>query len=171
MNQKKLTIITLIVVVAGAVTVNELIIKSVGKDRNREVASSAERFVPEQIKWEQELARTVSKDANSKTLLAAKPSVSEKFLYEALEGRYNAEVVDGKLLKISLMQNQDAVDLKTDEVLKKYSGVFKEAKTFETAKLDAGTESVTLKNGDGQKIGLVTIRRNGEGRVLEIEIK
>ena len=64
MDQKKLTIITLLVVVAGAVGINEMLIRKENKEQNREVASFGERFVPEQIKWEQELARNVSREAH-----------------------------------------------------------------------------------------------------------
>lgn len=171
MNQKKLTILTLVVVVAGAVAVNELIVRVSGQDQNREVASFGERFVPEQIKWEQELAKTVSRDASSKTLFAAKPSVSEKFLYEALEGKYDAQVVNGKLLKISLMQNQEAVLMNTAEVFKKYSEVFKGANSYQTQTLTPTTEAIVLKDTVGKDMGRVTIQRSAEGRVLGIEIK
>ena len=73
MNQKKLTIVTLVVVVAGAVLVNEFIVRAGVKDKDREVASFGERFTPEQIKWEQELANTVAKDSG-KIVVGAKPS-------------------------------------------------------------------------------------------------
>jgi len=93
MNQKKLTILTLVVVVAGAVTVNELIMRAGNKEQNREVASFGERYVPEQIKWEQELAKTISKEVNAKTQIGGKPSVSKKFLYGALGLRFSKWMV------------------------------------------------------------------------------
>ncbi len=169
MTQKKLTLITLMVVVAGAVLINEFILRSTVKDQDREVASFGERFEPEQIKWEQELARSVSKETG-KTLIGARPSLNEKFLFEALEGKYEASVVNGKLLKISLMTNQTALDLKTDSLIKKYGSVFKDATTFET-NTDKATEHVTLKNIDGKSIGKVMILRDDQGRVINIEIQ
>jgi len=171
MNQKKLTIMTLIVVVAGAVLVNEFVIRGSNHDKDREVASFGERFAPEQIKWEQELANTVSKETNGKTVVAARPSQNEKFLFEALEGKYESTVVDGKLLKISLIQNSLPLELNTDDLIKKYSSVFKGASSFEKSTAGNGTESVLLKNSDGKSIGNATIHRNNEGRVLEIEIQ
>lgn len=169
MTQKKLTIITLFVVVAGAVLINEFILRSTVKGQDREVASLGERFEPEQIKWEQELARSVSKETG-KTLIGARPSLNEKFLFEALEGKYEASVVNGKLLKISLMTNQTALDLKTDNLIKKYASVFKDATTFETD-ADKATERVILKNNDGKAIGKVMILRDDQGRVFNIEIQ
>jgi hypothetical protein len=170
MNQKKLTILTLFVVVAGAVTINEFIVRNSTNEQDREVASSAERFEPEQIKWEQELAKTVSKQTG-KTLLGEKPNINEKFMFEALEGKYEASMVDGKLLKISLLPNQQALVLSTDVLIKNYSSIFKGAKSFDTVRADASTEKVNLKNIEGKSIGKVTIARDDQGRVINIEIQ
>ncbi len=178
MSQKKLTTLTLLVVVAGAVAINEFIIRNSTIEQNREVASFGERFEPEQIKWEQELARTLSKETG-KTLIGTKPSINEKFLFEALAGKYEASVVDGKLLKISLLSNQTALALSTDNLIKNYPAVFKGAKSFEkfnrnTASEttnEAKTESVVLKNVNGKAIGKVTILRDDQGRVINIEIQ
>ena len=122
------------------------------------------------LKWEQELAKSVSKETG-KTLIGAKPSLNEKFLFEALEGKYEASVVNGKLLKISLMANQTALDLNTDNIIKKYSFVFKDANSYEKSNTDDRTENVTLKNVDGKLIGKVMILRDDQGRVINIEIQ
>ena len=170
MNQKNLTIVTLFVAVFGAVLINEFILRSSGKEQDREVASLGERFEPEQIKWEQELAKTVSKETG-KTLLGARPSLNEKFLFEALEGKYEASVVNGKLLKISVMSNQTALELNTAKIIQGYAAVFKDASSFEKNNSDKLTENITLKNPDGKAIGKVTIVRDDQGRVLNIEIQ
>jgi hypothetical protein len=170
MNQKKLTILTLVIVVTGAVAINEFIIHNSTQQQDREVASSGQRFEPQQIKWEQELAKTVSLQTG-KTLLGAKPSLNEKFMFEALEGKYEASVVNGKLLKISLLPNQQALVLSTDNLIKNYSSIFKDAKSFDTNKADPVTEKVTLKNIEGKAVGLVTILRDDQGRVTKIEIQ
>lgn len=162
--------LTLFVVVAGAVLINEFIIRNSSKEQDREIASFGERFEPEQIKWEQELARTVSQ-RTGKTLLGAKPSLNEKFLFEALEGKYEASVVNGKLLKISLMTSQTALELNTDVLIQKYSSVFKDARSYEKSEIDQVTENVILKNADGKAIGKVMILRNDQGRVTNIEIQ
>lgn len=170
MNQKKLTLLTLFVVIAGAVGINEFILRNSSQEQNREVANLGERFQPEQIKWEQELAKTVSRQTG-KTLIAEKPSQNEQLLFGALEGRYEASVVNGKLLKISLLPNQSPVALKTEQLIGEYAAVFKGAKTFERTGTEGGTENLMLKNVQGQSIGQVTIRRNDQGRVLNIEIQ
>ncbi|MEK6628759.1 MAG: hypothetical protein AABY53_09045 [Bdellovibrionota bacterium] len=170
MSQKKLIIFTLFVIVAGAVSINEFIVRNSVQERNREVASFGERFEPEQIKWEQELAKTVSKETG-KTLIGTKPNLNDKFLFEALAGKYEASVVDGKLLKISLMANQTALNLSIDNLIKDYSSVFKDAKSFERSASDGTTENVILKNFNGKSIGKVTILKDDQGRVINIEIQ
>jgi hypothetical protein len=172
MNQKKLVFLTLVVVVAGAVFVNEMIVKPNAPEQDREMASATERYQPEQIKWEQELAKSVSREANGQTVIGAKPTLREKFLYEALEGHYEAQVVNGRILKISLMPNREALDIDFANVIKKYSSVFKDAKSFarQPAALANG-ESLRLQSADAQTIGLVTVERNAQGRVVSLEIQ
>lgn len=170
MNQKKLTVITLFVVVASAVSINEFIIRNSVNEQEREVASFGERFAPEQIKWEQELAKVVSRESG-KTLLGTKPSLTDKFFYEALQGKYEAQFNEGKLLKISLIQNQSALELNAGDLIKNYAPVFKEATSYEQSTSSVGTENILLKNNQGKTIGHVTIQRNDQGRVLSIEIQ
>lgn len=172
MNQKKLVFLTLVVVVAGAVFVNEMIVKPNAQTPDRDMASATERYQPEQIKWEQELAKTVSREANGQTVIGAKPTLSEKFLYEALEGHYQAQVVNGRILKISLMPNRDALDIDFANVIKKYSAVFKDAKSFDRQPAaQANGEAIALRSADAQTIGLVTVQRNAQGRVVSLEIQ
>ena len=170
MTQKKLSILTLFVVLVGAALLNEFILRNSQTEQNREVASFGERFEPEQIKWEQELAKTISRE-NGKTLLGSKPSLNEKFLYEALAGKYEARVVDGKLLKISLLANQTALTLNFDNLIKDYSSIFKNAKAFENLNTGAVTENIVLKNIDGKSIGIVHVQKDDQGRIVNIEIQ
>jgi hypothetical protein len=171
MEQKKLAVISMVFVVAAAVVVNEMVIRAKSQDLNREVASFGQRFEPEQIKWEQELAKTVSTASDGKTVIGSKPSLSEKFLFEALEGKYDAKVVDGKILRISLLQNQMGINFSSVDVFKKYSGVFKDASRFEGLPLENGVEKVLLKNSEDRQIGQVTVRRDSDGRIVDIEIQ
>ena len=171
MNQKKLIIVTLFVVVAGAVCIYEFIIRNSSKE-DREVASAGERYAPEQIKWEQELARTVSKETSDKTVIGAKPSLNEKFLYEALAGHYKAALAQqGKNLQISLLPNQDGIELNMTNLVRDYSPIFKNAKSFVKSSVNANTDSLLLKNGEGREVGKVIIQKNDQGRVLNIEIQ
>lgn len=171
MNQKKLTILTLFVVIAGAVSINEFIIRKGSAEQNRDVANMGQRFQPEQIKWEQELAKTVADQNTGRTLIGERPNSNEQLLFGALQGKYEASVVNGKLLKITLLPNQLPVEMKTDQLIGEYAAVFKDAKSFESNGTTGGTENVSLKNVQGQVIGQVSIHRNDEGRVLNIEIQ
>ncbi|AGH95877.1 hypothetical protein [Pseudobdellovibrio exovorus] len=171
MNQRKKIGLTLFMVVAGAVAVNELVIQNSSQEQNRGVANVGERFQPEQIKWEQELAKTVAQDPSGKILIGKKPNLQEKLLFGALEGKYEASVVNGKLLKIALLPNQTPVTLKTDQLIKQHGSVFKDAQSYEVVNSDAQHENILLKNSQGQEIGKVSIERNDQGRVLNIEIQ
>lgn len=179
MNQKKLAVLTLFVVVLGAVLINEFILRKSATylnsdSNNREVASFGERFEPERIKWEQELAKSVSKDTG-KTLLGEKPSLHDKFLFEALAGKYEANFIDGKLLKIKLIDKQTPLILKTEELIKNHASIFKGAQSFahsfEKSASDAVTENLDLKDAKGQSIGKATILRDDQGRVTSIEVQ
>lgn len=171
MDQKKLTVLTLFVVVAGAVSINEFVIRKSEKDQSRQVASASERFEPEQIKWEQELARTLAHDTKAKTVIGEKPDLNDRFLYGALEGRYQAQVVNGKLLKISLIPNQTALELNMNKLIDQYSSLFKGAKSFEKVQTQGHFENLALKSSDGRRIGQVLVERNDQGRILNIEIQ
>ncbi len=171
MNQKILTLVTLGVVLAGAVGINEFIIRNSDNEQNRELASFGERFEPEQIKWEQELAKTIAAQSDEKNKVGAKPSFNERLLFEALEGRYTAVVSEGKVLKIRLSNNQKPLAVDTDSMLSKYSEVFKGAKNFKKFTVSTNIESVELQNSEGRAVGSVTIQRNDEGLVTEIYIE
>lgn len=169
MSQKKLVILSLLVVVVGAVVVNELVIRRSEQEQNRVLASFAERFQPEQIKWEQELARAVAQDPNRKTLAAAKPSLSDRFVYEALQGRYEAVLtVDGQLTRVSLRPQQGALELDMGQLISQYSALFRGASMFES---QAGSGNLILKNAKGESVGQATVQRNDEGRITQIEIR
>lgn len=171
MTQKNMTIFSLCAVVLGAVVVNEIIIRNSNSEQDRAVASFGERFEPSQIKWEQELAQTVSKQTNAKTLIGKKPNLQDRLLFEVFEGHYEAKLEQGKIQKISLLQNQAPIQLNTEDFLKDYATVIKTFDHFEISKSDAKNESVQLKNKQDQEVGKLNIQRDDQGRVLTIEVQ
>lgn len=158
-------------VVLGAVFVNEVIVKTGRSDQDRAVASFGERFEPNQIKWEHELAQTVSKDAKAKTLLGSKPNLQDRLLFEVFEGRYEAKLEQGQIQKISLLQNQAPLELKTESFMNEYGTLLKTYDSYAVTNVDARNESVQLKNKAGDSVGLLKIERDDQGRVLNIEIQ
>ncbi len=169
MNQKAVTIMSMSLVILGAVLVNEFVLKSGSGDQNREVASFGERFEPSQIKWEQELANSISKDDKSKTVLATKPNSDDKLLFEIFEGRYGAQLNQGKISKISLLPNQAPVELNTTDFMKEYASVMKDFDTYELTGSTSAADSIQLKKS-GAVVGNLLINRDDKGRVLSIEI-
>lgn len=171
MTQKNITILSLCAVVLGAVVVNEVIIRNTNSDQDRAVASFGERFEPSQIKWEQELAQTVSTQTNAKMLLGKKPNLQDRLLFEVFEGHYEAKLDQGKIQKISLLQNQAPIQLDTEGFLKDYANVIKTFDHYEISKTDAKNESVQLKDKQDQAVGKLMIQRDDQGRVLTIEVQ
>lgn len=161
----------MIAVVAGAVLVNEMIIKTANAEQDRNVASFGERFEPDQIKWEQELAQSVSKDTKNKTLLGTKPNMQDRLLFEVFEGRYEAKLDEGKIQKISLLQNQAPITLKTDAFMKEYGTLLKNYDSYSKSQVDALHEDIQLKNKAGADVGVLKIERDDKGRVLNIEVQ
>ena len=171
MTQKNITIISMCAVVLGAVLVNEMIMKTASSEQDRNVASFGERFEPNQIKWEHELAQTVSTDAKSKTLLGSKPNLQDRLLFEGFEGRYEAKLDQGQIQKISLLQNQAPIEMKTETFLNDYAHLIKGFETYSVAKTNEHTETVQLKDKAGAGVAVLKIERDDQGRVLNIEIQ
>lgn len=171
MTQKKITLLSLCAVVLGAVVVNEIIIRSSNSEQDRQVASFGERFEPKQIKWEQELAQSVSKETNAKTLLGKKPNLQDRLLFEVFEGHYEAALSEGKIQKISLMQNQAPIQINTENFVKDYVPSIKAYESYEISSKDSKNESVQLKDKDGKPVGHLQIQRDDQGRVLSIEVQ
>ncbi len=171
MNQKLVTVLSIGLVVLGAVLVNELVINSSAAEQDRQVASFGERFEPSQIKWEQELANTISKDSSSKTVLGIKPNAQDKLLFEVFEGRYEAQLNQGKINKISLMPNQAPLEINTTQFMNEYAAVLKEFDSYDLAKVTPQEDFVKLKNKSGAVVGNLRISRDDKGRVLSIEVQ
>lgn len=145
MNQKAVTMISMILVIFGAVMVNEFVLKSGSADQDRALASFGERFEPNQIKWEQELANTISKDPNAKTVLGTKPNSQDRLMFEVFEGRYEAQLNEGKIYKIAVLPNQAPIELNTEDFMNEYSDMLKQ--------------------------GQLSVQRDDKGRVISIEIQ
>ena len=171
MNQKAITMMSVTVVILGAVGVNEFVLKSASADQDRALASFGERFEPSQIKWEQELANSISKDDKSKTVLATKPNSQDRLLFEAFEGRYEAQLNQGKINKIALLPNQAPIEINTVDFMKQYANVMKDFETYEIGSSTAALDSVLLKNKSGAVVGNLSITRDDKGRVLSIELQ
>ncbi len=171
MTQKNITWLSLCAVLLGAVVVNEVIIRSSNSEQDREVASFGERFEPRQIKWEQELAQTVSKETNAKTLLGKKPNLQDRLLFEVFEGHYEAKLNEGKIQKITLLENQAPIQMNTQDFLKDYATVIKSFDHYQISNADTKNEAVLLKDKTGQDVGKLQIQRDDQGRVLTIEVQ
>lgn len=170
MTQKTTTVLAMAFVIVASVLVNELVMKATS-DKERDVASFGERFEPKQIKWEQELANSISQDDKAKTILATKPNLQERLLFQILEGRYEAQATNGKIHKITLLPNQAPLEIKTSDFMKEYSAVSKEFDVYEVEATSALEDSVKLKKKSGEVVGNLVINRDDKGRVIGVEVQ
>lgn len=177
MTKKNISILTFSFILVASVLVNEMVLRKSknSSDQDRDVASFGERFEPSQIKWEHELAQSVANDKQAKTLIGKKPNIQDKVLYEVFEGRYEAILNQGKIQKISLLQNQTPVVLKTEDFLKNYiQEIFKydhyTVLPSDTVK-NSRDQFIQLLNASGNTIGTLQFTHDDQGRVLEIQIK
>ncbi len=171
MTQKTMTLLSMCAVIVAAVGANEFVLKTSASDQDRQVASFAQRYEPEQIKWEQELADSISKDSQSKTILAAKPSPQDRMLFELLEGHYAAETDLGKIKKITLLPNQAPLEINTNVFLKKYASLMQDFTAYNIRPATGATDTAELTGKSGEVVGNLVISRDDKGRVLSIEIR
>jgi hypothetical protein len=171
MTQKNMTILSMCAIVLASVVVNEVIIRNSNNEQDRAVASFGERFEPNQIKWEHDLAKTVSKEINAKTLLGKKPNLQDRLLFEVFEGHYEAKLEQGKIQKISLLENQTPLNVTTEDFMKDYAVAMRSFEAYQVKQIDSKSESVQLKDKAGAEVGLLKIQRDDKGRVLTIEIQ
>lgn len=171
MQQKNITIFSMLGIVLAAVLVNETVIRPNEADQNRQVASLTERFEPNQIKWEQELAKTVSRLPQPKLMIGHRPNLQDRLIYEVFEGRYEAKLEEGKMKKITLMPNQVPLELKTIDFMTPYISSFKDFDTYTQTSVDPQHEQIRLKDKAGVEVGQLEIVRDDKGRVLTIELQ
>lgn len=172
LGQKKITLLSLIAVVLGAVLVNELVLKdNLSDDVNRKVASFGERNEPEQIKWEQELAQTVSQDTNGSSRVAKKPTKVDRLMFEMLEGKYEAELNQGVVSRLIVQRNQTPITMDTESFLKSYGSILRSYDHYESSRLDPLHESIKLKNKSGENVGQFIIERDSSNRIVAIDVK
>lgn len=169
-DQRKLTLFSLIAVVLGAVAVNEFVLKD-NSTQDRGLASFGERNEPGQIKWEHELANDVSQDLQGTAHLSKKPSSVDRLMFEMLQGKYEAQLHEGVITKLQVQNSQTPVEISTDRFLKSYGSILRSYDTYIVSNMDQNHELVLLKNKTGKDMGSFLIERDSEGRVVSIDIK
>lgn len=161
----------MIAVVASAILVNEFVLKDNSMDSGRQMASFGERNEPDQIRWEQELAKSVSQDAQGTSMVGKKPSRIDRLMFEMLEGKYEAELNRGVVSRLVIQRNQTPVQLNTETFMKNYGSVLRNFDRYEVSLLDPLHENVILKNKNGENVGQFVIERDSLNRVVGIDVK
>lgn len=147
--------------------------KDQNSDSDRGLASFGERNSSGQIKWEQNVAQEISSDLENQNQLQ-KPTLmgwQDKLVYEFLRGKYNVEIKQGFIEKLTLQDQESGIELNVDQFMKSYGAQLKSFKQYELKKIDALNENIELYDQSGQSAGLISITKDDQGRVVTITIQ
>ena len=95
----------------------------------------------------------------------------DKLVYEFLRGKYNVEIKQGFIEKLTLQDQENGIELNVDQFMKTYGPQLKNFKQYELKKVDALNENIELYDQSGQATGLISITKDDQGRVVTITIQ
>ena len=176
MKNSKQIIVSMLFVVGIAFSTHYFFISQMetqNSDSDRGLASFGERNSSGQIKWEQNVAKEISSDLESQNQLQ-KPTLmgwQDKLVYEFLRGKYNVEIKQGFIEKLTLQDQENGIELNVDQFMKTYGSQLKNYKQYELKKVDALNENIELYDQSGQAAGLISITKDDQGRVVTITIQ
>ena len=176
MKNSNQIIVSLLFVVGIAFSTHYFFIgqmKNQNSDSDRGLASFGERNSSGQIKWEQNVAQEISSDLENQNQLQ-KPTLmgwQDKLVYEFLRGKYNVEIKQGSIEKLTLQDQESGIELNVDQFMKSYGAQLKKFTKYELRKIDDQNEQVELFDQSGQASGIISFTKNDQGLVTEIKIQ
>lgn len=171
--------ISLVGVFLATMVLNE-IVKSTSlsvQAQSRQMASVNEQDVKKEVSWEHEMAsRLSSSEATSADKGAAKPSLKDELLYGTLEGRYNVQFENGKIISLELNGERgtiaDSNRLNPVDLLEKYKSFFSDhLAKVRVAELNGDNQTFELIGEKDQVIGKALVELDSEGHVKKLSIK
>lgn len=175
-NQKAILALSILSVVMLSVLTNQYITRPHdAKGQSRGIASVAAPMNLSDVRWEHELARELAVTKDSREAhLAEKPSLKDELIFGALEGRYGARVLNGRIAQLEFANVAGEEALKVDDraaFLTKYREAF--LLNFERVGL-ASTSSEhevwNLLNSERTIVGQARFSFDGQGRVLSMTL-
>lgn len=126
------------------------------------------------IKWEHELALQLSRSENTQGQLGVKPTLSDDLIFGALEGRYGAQLKEGRVASLEFAAGDAAGTLRLSDresFLLKYRGAF--AVSFDQVSLMSsgeGQEVWGLYGGGKTLVGRATFAMDPGGHVTTVHV-
>ena len=176
MKNSKQIIVSLLFVVGIAFSTHYFFIgqmETQNSDSDRGLASFGERNSSGQNKWEQNVANEISSDLENKNQLQ-KPTLmgwQDKLVYEFLRGKYNVEIKQGFIEKLTLQDQESGIELNVDQFMKAYGSQLKNFTKYQVKKIDDLNEQAELFDQSGQASGVISFTKNDQGLVTEIKIQ
>ncbi len=170
--------ISLVGVFLATMVLNE-VVKSTSMSvqaQSRQVASINEQDVKREVSWEHEMAQQLAADkSQASDKVAGKPSLKDELLFGALEGRYNVQFENGKIVSLELngeRKDTAAVRLNPVDLLEKYKAFFSDRlEKVRVAELDGDNQTFELIGDKNQIIGKALVELDTEGHVKKLSIK
>lgn len=170
--------VSLVGVFLATMVLNE-IVKSTSlsvQAQSRQMASLNEQDIKREITWEHNWANQLASANKQETdKMAGKPSIKDELLYGTLEGRYNVQFQNGKIISLELNQaakTEETSRVNPADLLEKYKSFFSD-RLARVRPADAEGENQTfdLIGDKDQVIGKALVELDTEGHVKKLSIK
>lgn len=172
-QRRSVLALSILSVLMLSVISNQWLTKSSEQAHSRGIASVGEVTISN-VKWEHELANTLSSAKGVSGNMAERPSLRDELVFGELEGRYGVRIKDGRVesLEYTAREGESALGLKDRSAfLMKYRSVL--AVNFDQAGLASsapGTETWNLMNSDKTIVGTAKFSLDQSGNVTSINL-
>lgn len=104
------------------------------------------------MNWEQELAKTLSRDKKIKnTQSAEKPTVLDQMLFGELQGKYNLDFSGSELKAISLKNSEsEGLNLSLQQIVNNYQSIFSKVSNFKQLSKTEDSETYQWQDAQGK---------------------
>lgn len=171
-QRRSVLALSILSVLMLSVISNQWLMRSSEQAHSRGIASVGGATAVSDVKWEHELANSLSTAKGVSGNLAERPSLRDELVFGELEGRYGVRVKDGRVeaLEYTSREGETALELKDRAAfLMKYRPVlsvnFSQAGLASSAQ---GVETWNLMGSDKTIVGTAKFSMDSSGRVTSI---
>lgn len=176
-ERPSLVSVSLVAVFLATMVLNE-IVKSTSlsvQAKSRQVASINQAEVKKEISWEHNWAKQLSAHKTVTGQTAIRPNMQDELLYGTLEGIYNVQFENGKIVSLELNHEQKLnhiTKINPADLLEKYKEFFSDRLQKVRPSENIGeNQSYDLIGSNNQVLGKALVEYNSEGQVRKLSIK
>lgn len=143
---------------------------------NRNIASFEHATFAKDVKWEQQLAKKLSRDLKAPARLAETPTLRDDLIFGFLEGKYGMKLADGQIQSLEFISAQAGEQPLTiadkAQFLKDYAEAFGLKYTAVSLKDETDGGSVyNLIDSSKQIVATAHFTADHEGRVISLSVQ